>query len=76
MAKDRHAAAWAEIGDRHKGRRIGTLWLGREEMSGDVTLTVDFLDREAVDRADVLRDCILVIEREYALAVSQTSLAG
>ena len=69
MTKDRYAAAWAQVGERHKGRRIGTLWLSEAGMSGDATLTVDFLDKPGLDRADVLLDCIGVLDREYRLAV-------
>jgi len=68
--RDRFAAAFASVGDRHKGRRIGTIWRNVSEETGDVTLTVEFLDLDALTRADVLQDAIGVLEREYALAVS------
>ncbi|CAB4145934.1 hypothetical protein UFOVP1204_38 [uncultured Caudovirales phage] len=69
---DRFAAQWAkDIADmRHKGRRIGTLWINDNEMTGDATLTGPFLNMSALERADVLIDVIGVLQREYQLAVA------
>lgn len=68
--QDRFAAAWAEGLDRHKGERIGTIWAKRRSGTGDATLTVDFLDADALLRADILQDVIGVLQREYELAVA------
>lgn len=73
--KDRFAAAWNDdIADqRHKGTRFGTLWMKPDEMTGDATITVEFLNLPGIARADVLKDAIGVLEQEYALAVAQIS---
>ena len=68
--KDRFAAAFSHVGERHKGTRIGTLWAKIDEMTGDATLTVEFLNQTPLTRADVLKDIIGVLEREYSLAVA------
>ena len=68
--KDRFAGAFRDVGRRHKGKRIGTLWIDCEESTGDATLTADFLDMQALERADVLLDIIGVLQAEYELAVS------
>ncbi len=63
---DKFAGDDVEIRDqRHKGKRIGTLWLKKSEITGDVTLTEDFLERDALECADVLKDVIGVLQREY-----------
>ena len=63
---DKFAGDDVKIRDqRHKGKRIGTLWIKESEITGDVTLTEDFLERGALERADVLKDIIGVLEREY-----------
>ena len=69
--KDRFAGIWRTPLYRHKGTRIGTLWLDRGGIEGDVTITTDFLDMSAIERADVLNDIIGLLTDEYALAVSQ-----
>ena len=42
-------------------------------MTGDATLTVEFLNQTPLTRADVLKDIIGVLEREYSLAVASFS---
>lgn len=70
--KDRFAGAFDHrIADqRHRGKRIGTLWADYTDVDGDATLTADFLDQSPLTRADILQDIIGVLQREYELAVS------
>jgi hypothetical protein len=74
--KDRFAADWDEgiANQRHKGRRVGTLWM--EKDSGDVTLTMHFSTFDALYRADVLGDIIGVLHREYDYAVTGVKQAN
>ena len=67
---DRYAADWLKsISDcRHRGERIGTLWLSRSGVTGDATLTVNFLDMSPLERADVLADIIGGLPTEYDAA--------
>ncbi len=74
--KDRFAAAFDDVGERHKGIRIGTIWRSEANGSGDVTLTADFLDMPAIYRADILRDVLGVLAREYDLAVDSIFTSG
>ena len=68
--KDRFAAQWDSVGERHKGTRIGTLWAKLDNGTGDATITVQFLEEMAITRADILQDIIGVLQREYGLAVA------
>lgn len=76
MARDRFAAAFAECGERHKGTRIGMLWADYNNSTGDATLTIEFLDMPPLCRADILKDAIGVLEREYELAVASMRTRG
>lgn len=55
-------------GDRHKGKRLGTLWYNEECVSGDVTLAPMFEDLDDLARLDALGDIIGLLQREYELA--------
>jgi hypothetical protein len=55
-------------GDRHKGKRLGTLWYNEEGVSGDVTLSPLFEELDALERLDTLGDIIWFLQREYELA--------
>ena len=69
MSNDRFAAAWADVGTRHKRRRVGTIWADYDDGDGDVTLTVGFLNEAPLMKADILGDAIGLLQREYDLAV-------
>lgn len=56
--------------DRSKGKRLGTLWADMDTGEGDVTLNI-LIDEDPLLRADVLKDWIFLLEREYELAVEQ-----
>jgi hypothetical protein len=57
-------------GDRHKGKRLGTLWYS-EHVEGDVTLAPLFDDLDRIARLDVLGDIIGLLQREYDLALEE-----
>ena len=61
---------------RHRGTKIGTLWMDHDEMSGDVTITADFSNMTPLERADVLQDLVGVLHAEYNLAVAEMQVAG
>ena len=71
--KERYAADWEKSLEdfRHKGVRIGTLWAKWDGVSGDVTLTDDFSNETGLFRADVLKDVIGLLEREYEVALKK-----
>lgn len=73
ILKDRFAAAWENFSGRHKGRRVGTLWAKYDEGTGDATLTVDLLESHPLLRADILKDCIFVLQVEYEQALNDMS---
>ncbi len=66
MKTDRHTLAYD--GDRHKGRRFGTLW--QQRGSGDVTLAIYFDELHVVERLDLLQDSIGLLTREYESLLS------
>lgn len=50
--------------DRHRGRRIGTLWCSNVDIDGDVTLQLGFDQFDVIERIDLLNDVIGILERE------------
>lgn len=68
--RDKFAAEWAQIPGRHKGKRMGHIWFSGDDVSGDATLSYDFLALDPIARADVLQDVIGVLQQEYEYAVS------
>ena len=69
---DKFAAEW-DVGiasQRHKGRRIGTLWAEEDTGGGDCTLAQWFLDETWLFRADVLQEVIGLLRREYEKAMT------
>lgn len=62
---ERYAAHQYDVGNRHRGSRIGTLWFDEDCISGDATISADFLELTPIERADVLQDIIGVLQREY-----------
>ena len=76
MSKEEYAAADMTEVPRHRGKKIGTLWLDRSEMSGDVTITTDFSCMTALERADVLQDLVGVLHAEYMLAIAEMRISG
>lgn len=61
--KERHTYGYD--GDRHRGCRVGTLWCARHDISGDVTLAVDFDEWSYLAKIDFLQDVIGLLETEY-----------
>lgn len=62
---------------RRKGKRIGTLWIREKNMSGDVTITSDFIERYyALDRADILQSIIERLQQEHAKHVELIRIGG
>jgi|APCry1669189034_1035192.scaffolds.fasta_scaffold218882_2 hypothetical protein len=59
-------------GDRHKGKRIGTLWTN-QDIDGDVTLTDFFDEQYDVAKIDILNDCIALLNRELELLLKDYS---
>lgn len=57
-------------GDRHKGKRLGTLWYS-EHVEGDVTLAPMFDGLDRIARLDVLGDIIDLLQREYDQAMEE-----
>jgi hypothetical protein len=53
------------VGERRKGKRIGTLWANINYEGGDVTLAPIFDGMDRLMRLDVIGDCIGLLEREY-----------
>ncbi len=51
--------------ERHKGRRLGTLWYNELHVEGDVTLSPLFEEFDPLMRLDVLRDLIGFLQQEY-----------
>jgi hypothetical protein len=64
--KDRFTHAPDFVGERKKGKRIGTLWYSDISGEGDVTLAELFDDLEEVHQLDVLSDLIGMLQREYS----------
>jgi hypothetical protein len=61
---DRFTYGWE--GKRHKGTRIGTLWMkGDLDLDGDVTIIKDFDDFHRIEKLDLLQDWIGLLQREY-----------
>jgi len=67
---------WEIADSRHTGHRIGMLWANFDDGSGDATLTLEFSDQPALTRADVLKDIIGVLSREYDNTVQQMNTRG
>jgi len=59
---DRFTNGWD--GGRHKGLRIGTLWMSND-VDGDVTMSPAFDALDLIAQLDVLGDCIALLKREY-----------
>jgi len=53
-------------GERHKGKRIGTLWTN-QDIDGEVTLSEFFDEQDDVAKIDILNDCIGLLARELDL---------
>jgi hypothetical protein len=49
---------------RHKGIRLGTLWVAPYDVDGDVTLSPAFYEHGALARMDLLNDIIGLLEKE------------
>lgn len=64
MAKEVHIGTSFQ-GERHRKGKIGTIWWDVENHEGDVTMSVDFLQVGWLAKADVLKDVIGLLEREY-----------
>ena len=56
--------------DRHKGIRIGTLWCAKSDIDGDVTLNDVFDDMDRIEKLDLLKDIIGLLEREYNITLN------
>lgn len=59
-------------GSRHKGKRLGTLWISHCKESGDVTLSHIFDEMDNLMKLDVLGDCIGLLQREYIKSLEET----
>lgn len=62
MMSDRFTLGWN--GERHKGLRYGTLWCSREDLDGEVTLSVHFDGEDDIAKHDLLDDWIGLLTRE------------
>ncbi len=60
---DRFTHGWDR--ERHKGRRLGTLWDCKLDSDGDITLSELFDEYSDVAKLDVLGDWIGLLKREY-----------
>jgi len=58
-------------GERHKGRRLGTLWYSENRAGGDVTLAPLFEELGNMERLDALGDMIGLLQREYDAALAE-----
>ena len=58
-------------GERHKGRRLGTLWYSESRAEGDVTLSPLFEKLGNMERLDALGDMIGLLQREYDAALAE-----
>jgi len=58
-------------GNRHRGKKIGTLWAHLNGLEGDVTISKNLMEiiPDALARADILKDIIGLLEREYERSV-------
>lgn len=63
---DRYTKGSGNIG-RHKGKRIGTLWTSDTRGEGDVTMSPYFDALPPLQRLDVLRDVLGLLQREHDL---------
>jgi hypothetical protein len=60
---DRFTLGWNK--ERHRSKRLGTLWDKRDDPDGDVSINILFDDYSDVSKLDVLGDWIGLLEREY-----------
>jgi len=74
MAKFKDRFAWPdrEIGFSKRNLRVGTLWMDEWGAEGEVTISRAFDSIESpLTRADVLKDILGLVEREYDAAVEE-----
>ena len=50
--------------ERHKGVRIGTLWMLTSDVDGDVTLSPYFDELDGIAQIDLMNDFIGLLQRE------------
>jgi hypothetical protein len=65
MRKPECFAGFSYKSERHKGTRFGTLWADYKTGEGDVTITLEFCEENWLMRADLLKDVIGLLSREY-----------
>ena len=63
----RMAAEWETGLERHKGESLGHLYM--KNGSGDVTIAKSFDGLPPIERADILKDVIGLLTREYDKAL-------
>jgi hypothetical protein len=63
MTKERHTRGYED--DRHRGFNMGTLWCAKHDVSGDVTLALDFDDWTYEAKIDFLHDIMGLLTLEY-----------
>jgi hypothetical protein len=62
-AKERHTYGYEF--DRHRGFKVGTLWCANHDISGDVTLNLDFDGWPYQAKIDLLHDIMGLLTLEY-----------
>lgn len=67
---DRFTLGFERDVGRARGRRMGTLWADLEEGEGEVTIN-EVVDDNLLMRADLLKDWIGLLTREYDLTLEK-----
>jgi hypothetical protein len=68
--KDRFTVGWD--GERHRGKRLGTLWWNDYHYEGDVTVSALFQNMSRLEKMDALQDVIGLLQREYDACFDNT----
>jgi hypothetical protein len=62
---DRFSDPDGYVGERHKGKRIGSIWWSETWGEGDVTVSEYFDDLDPFAKIEALNDVIAMLQRQY-----------